>query len=150
MKTLLKLVILFVLMIVSSCLDFGDDIELSGAEFDQTKLAEVSKLTSLKFPEGSQGVEYFYMGEGIDPALAAKIVIPDAKVEEFMQNSIFKKGDHTKVEDDGVGYKKDWWKPSQLQERVDRKIDLSNSVFLEVASGRYDNQFIVYLFWFTV
>ena len=71
-------------MMTTGCdLDFGDDVELSGAAFDATKLAEVSKLTGVVFPPGTRGVEYLYLGSGIDDSLAAKVVIPDDQIEAF-------------------------------------------------------------------
>ncbi|SHK44236.1 hypothetical protein SAMN02745181_3829 [Rubritalea squalenifaciens DSM 18772] len=126
---------------------FGEDVELSGDQFDQVKLDEVSKITGVQFPEGSKGLEYFYLGSGIDDALVAKVQIPDDQVEAFLSNSVFQVGSEEGGPLNGLG--KAWWDPSSLTERVDRRQELPNAQFLELSCGREKGQFVVYIGWMT-
>jgi hypothetical protein len=129
-------------------LNFGDDVELSGAAFDSTKLAKVSTLTGITFPPGAQGIEYYYLGSGIDDALAAKVMIPDAKIDEFKSNTVMTTGTDSKASIQ-IGRGKPWWKIDGLTERIDRKLDLPNARFLEITCGREGSAFVVYLSWIT-
>jgi len=144
----LPLILLISLMTAGCDLKFGDDIELSGAAFDSAKLAEVSKLTGVNFPLGARGVEYYYLGSGIDDALAAKIMIPNTEIEEFKSNTVMTTGTDSKASIQ-IGRGKPWWKIDSLTDRIDRKLDLPNARFLEVTCGREETDFIVYLSWIT-
>ena len=56
MKNLLLATSLALSVLLTGCeLKFGDDIELSGADFDATTLAQVSSLTGVVFPAGTRG-----------------------------------------------------------------------------------------------
>ena len=81
---------------LSSCLDFGKDIDLSGAEVTDKELAEVTHRTGIEFPEGTVGLGYYFLGSGIDPALALKASIPNDERLNFLKNEIFEKGDKSK------------------------------------------------------
>ena len=129
-------------------LKFGNDIELSGASFDGAKLTEISAVTGIRFPATSEGLEYLYLGSGIDDALGAKIRIPDEKAAEFLKNALFEEGEETKSSIQ-IGRGQPWWKPGQLTERMDRSKDLPNNQFLAVTCGREGPHFIGYLSWMT-
>ena len=59
---------------IVSCLDFGDDIELVGAEINGKEINCVSEITGLTFPNGTEPVGYYFLGSGID----RKIELPKA------------------------------------------------------------------------
>jgi hypothetical protein len=149
MKKFLLPVIAALSVILTSCdMKFGDDVELSGAAFDATKLSQVSTLTGVTFPTGSVGGEYFYLGSGIDDALAAKIMIPDTAVKEFNTNPVFTTGTDSKANIE-IGRGKPWWKIGSLTDRIDRTLNLPNARFLEVTCGRENGVFVVYVSWIT-
>ena len=91
-----RLFFLSLLFLMVSCLDFGDDIELDGAEITGKEMNYVSKLTGVVFPDGTEPIGYYFLGSGIDRSLALKVAIPEAKKEVFMRNDIFKKGSNSK------------------------------------------------------
>ena len=62
---------------LGSCLEFGNDIDLSGAEVTDNELAEVTHRTGIEFPKGTVGLGYYFLGSGIDPALALKASITE-------------------------------------------------------------------------
>lgn len=148
MKSLKRYWLLSTCLLLAGCLDFGDDIELSGAEFDATKLAEVSTLTGINFPAGSRGVEYFYQGSGIDDALAAKIEIPESKLEEFKTNPVFQSESDSLL---GLraGSGKPWWRIEALSDRIDRQQELPMGRYLAISLGKEGDHFYVYLSWIT-
>ena len=149
MRILILPLILLVSFMTAGCdLKFGDDIELSGAAFDSTKLAEVSALTGVSFPAGARGVGYYYLGSGIDDALAAKVMIPDHEVYEFKSNTAMTTGADSKASIQ-IGRSKPWWKIDGLADRIDRKLDLPDARFLELTCGREGSDFVVYLSWIT-
>ena len=81
---------------LGSCLEFGNDLELSGAEVTDKELTEVTRRTGIEFPKGTVGLGYFLLGSGIDDALALKASIPDEERLDFLKNEIFEKGDKSK------------------------------------------------------
>jgi hypothetical protein len=152
---ILSILSLFVLAILSTgglsltkvpFLSFGDDIKLSGTAFDQKTLDQVSKITELTFPAGTQGLEYAYFGSGIDDSMVAKIRIPAGKKEEFMTNLPF-------ASDDGtapfpiMGHGQPWWKPDTLTERSAAEKTLPNERPLAVIIGHQGGEVIVYVTW---
>ena len=131
---------------LSSCLDFGKDIDLSGAEVTDKELAEVTHRTGIEFPEGTVGLGYYFLGSGIDPALALKASIPDDERLNFLKNEIFEKGNKSKCSIQ-IGRDRAWWKLDELKERVDRKMNLPKGRFVECALGKENGKWTVYLSW---
>ena len=131
---------------LGSCLDFGEDIELSEAEVSDKELSEVTRRTGIDFPEGTIGLDYLFLGSGIDDALALKASIPDDEKLDFLKNEIFEKGDKSKCSLQ-IGRDRAWWKLDELKERVDRKMDLPEGRFVECALGEENGKWTVYLSW---
>ena len=57
------------------CLECGEDVELVTMNVTVRELAEVSQRTGIRFPEGTTGLGYLFLGSGIDDALAIKVSI---------------------------------------------------------------------------
>ena len=139
--------IVFILCLcLGSCLDFGEDIELSGAEVSDKELSEVTRRTGIDFPKGAIGLGYLFLGSGIDDALALKASIPEDERLDFLKNEIFEKGDKSKCSLQ-IGRDRAWWKLDELKERVDRKMDLPKGKFVECAIGKENGKWTVYLSW---
>jgi hypothetical protein len=68
---------------MTSCLPFGDDIELVGGEITGKEIKEVAALTGLTFPNGTKSIGYYFMGSGIDDALSIKVSIPKVPRTSF-------------------------------------------------------------------
>ena len=139
-------IVSFLCLCLGSCLDFGDDLELSGAEVSDKELAEVTRRTGIDFPEGAIGLGYLFLGSGIDDALALKATIPDEKRMDFLKNEIFEKGDNSKCSLQ-IGRERAWWKLDELKDRVDRKMNLPEGRFVECALGKENGKWTVYLSW---
>ena len=131
---------------LSSCLDFGDDLELLAPEVTDKELAEVTRRTGINFPKGTVGHGYYSLGSGIDDALVLKASIPDDERLDFLKNEIFEKGDKSKCSIQ-IGRDRAWWKLHQLKERVDRKMDLPKGKFVECALGKENGKWTVYVSW---
>jgi hypothetical protein len=131
---------------LSSCLEFGDDIELSGAEVTDKELAEVTHRTGIEFPEGTVGLGYYFLGSGIDPAFALKASIPENERLNFLKNEIFEKGDKSKCSIQ-IGRDRAWWKLEELKKGVDRKMDLPKGKYVGCALGKENGKGIVYVSW---
>ena len=130
----------------TSCLEFGNDLDLSGAEVTDKELAEVTRRTGIDFPEGTMGLGYYFQGSGIDDALALKASIPDDERLDFLKNEIFEKGDKSKCSIQ-IGRDRVWWKLDELKERVDSKMDLPKGKYVECALGKENGQWTVYVSW---
>ena len=141
--------VLFLSLFLSSCLDFGDDIELVGAEITGKEINYVSELTGLNFPNGTEPVGYYFLGSGIDRALVLKVMIPDDQKEEFFKNEIFEKGNDTKS-NHTIAKQQEWWKVDELTERIDRKMELPKAEYLECTVGLEDGKTYVYVTWFEI
>jgi hypothetical protein len=139
-------IVSFLCLCLGSCLDFGDDLELSGAEVSDKDLSEVTRRTGIDFPEGTIGLGYLFLGSGIDDALALKATIPDEKRMDFLKNEIFEKGDNSKCSLQ-IGRDRAWWKLDELKDRVDRKMNLPEGRFVECALGKENGKWTVYLSW---
>jgi hypothetical protein len=130
----------------TGCLNFGDDIEVLAPNVTAEHLQQVSSLTGIRFPEGSTGLAYFYLGSGIDDAFAAKVAIPADQKAVFLQNEIFQKGG-TNAPSIQVGKSKAWWKIESLTDRIDRTMQLPQARFVECALGVEDGKWVVLISW---
>ena len=59
----MKLLIYLGSLMFVSCLDFGDDVELVGAEITRKEINYVSELTGLTFPNDTEPVGYYFAQE---------------------------------------------------------------------------------------
>lgn len=132
--------------LLPGCLKFGDDIEVEAPHVTAEHLEQVSSLTGIRFPEDSTGLGYYYLGSGIDDALAAKVAIEADKKDAFLQNEVFQKGS-TRAPHIQIGKSKAWWKIDALTERIDRTLDLPQARFVECTLGAEDGELVVYISW---
>ena len=121
-------------LFLCSCLDFGDDIELVGAEITGKEINYVSEITGLTLPDGTEPLGYYFLGSGIDRALVLKVMIPNDQKEEFLKNEILEKGNDTKS-NHAIAKQQTWWKVDELTERINRKIELPKAKYLEHTVG---------------
>lgn len=133
---------------LTGCLKFGDDTELLAPNVTTQHLQQVSSLTGIRFPDGSTGLAYYYLGSGMDDALAAKVTIPADKKDAFLQNEIFQKGS-TNAPNIQIGNSKAWWKLDTLTDRTDRILDLPQARYVECTLGVEDGKLVVYISWIT-
>jgi hypothetical protein len=130
----------------TGCLKFGNDTELLAPKVTAQHLQQVSSLTGIRFPNGSTGLAYYYLGSGIDDALAAKIAIPADQKDAFLQNEIFQKGSKN-APNIQIGKPKAWWKIDSLTDRTDRTLQLPQARFVECTLGVEDGKLVVYISW---
>lgn len=130
----------------AGCLKFGDDTEVLAPNVTAQHLQQVSSLTGIRFPDGSTGLAYYYLGAGIDDALAAKVAIPGEKKDTFLQNEIFQKGS-TNAPNIQIGKARAWWKIESLTERADRSLQLPQARFIECTLGIEDGKLVAYISW---
>ncbi|MCX5693868.1 MAG: hypothetical protein NT014_01845 [Candidatus Omnitrophica bacterium] len=128
------------------CLNFGDNLELRGEKFSSKYIEQVTRLTGIKFPAGTHGIAYLYLGSGIDSSIAAKLEIPEEKKDELLKNDIFEKG-QLKAPVMQIGKSRKWWLLNTLKERIDRVLDLPNARLLECSVGKEKDSLIIYISW---
>ncbi len=142
----MKFLIHLCLLLLVSCLDFGDDIELVGAETTGKEMNQVSELTGLTFPNGTKSIGYYFQGSGIDDALSIKVSIPEGTKDEFLKNEIFQNGNKSKASIQ-IGRSRSWWKLDELQDRVDVNLQLPKGKYAECTLGKEEGNWIVYISW---
>ena len=145
----MKFLVHLCFLLLVSCLDFGDDLELVGAEITVKEINYVSELTGLTFPDDTEPVGYYFLGSGIDRSLVLKVMIPDDQREEFLKNEIFEKGNDTKS-NHTIAKQQEWWKVDELTERIDRKIELPKLKYVECTVGLEEGKTFVYVTWFEI
>lgn len=148
-KIKLNLSLIFLISMLMGCMNYGENIELSGKEVDSNILSKVSKLTEVLFPEGAVGKKYVYFGEGLDDSLAIKVSIPRNKKDEFLKNTIFTNGKnelpHVPLLDS-----KSWWDVQSLTDPVHTGYDFPNGNRIECSIGEEFDQTTIYLHWITI
>ena len=136
---------LFSLLLVG-CLNFGDDVELVGAEITGKEMIQVSELTGLTFPNGTKSIGYYFMGSGIDDALSIKVSIPEGTKDEFLKNEIFQKGNNSKASIQ-IGRSRSWWKLDELKDRIDGSSQLPKGRYAECTLGKEEGSWVAYISW---
>ncbi len=140
--------LLLALFIVSGCLDFGDDVELKGNQIDASVLAKVERITEIDLPAGTKGLNYFFLGSGIDNALWLKVMIPQEKKAELLQNQLFTH----KVDEPNFNMTldRDWWSLNSLDNPVSYATEINNGTdFLGCTMGTQSGTIIMYIHWFS-
>jgi hypothetical protein len=136
---------LFSLLLVG-CLNFGDDVELVGAEITGKEMIQVSELTGLTFPNGTKSIGYYFMGSGIDDALSIKVSIPEGTKDEFLKNEIFQNGNNSKASIQ-IGRSRSWWKLDELKDRIDGSSQLPKGRYAECTLGKEEGGWVAYISW---
>jgi len=130
---------------ICGCLKFGDDVDLM-ANVTGNELNEVTQRTGIRFPEGAIGLGYFFLGSGIDDALALKIGLTEEQKAVFLENKIFKTGENAKPSIE-IGRGKLWWKLADMKDRTDRTKRLSQGRYMACTLGWEDGQWVAYISW---
>ena len=136
---------LFSLLLVG-CLNFGDDVELVGAEITGKEMIQVTELTGLTFPNGTKSIGYYFMGSGIDDALSIKVSIPEGTKDEFLKNEIFQNGNNSKASIQ-IGRSRSWWKLDELKDRIDGSSQLPKGRYAECTLGIEEGNWVAYISW---
>ena len=136
---------LFSLLLVG-CLNFGDDVELVGAEITGKEMIQVSELTGLTFPNGTKSIGYYFQGSGIDDALSIKVSIPEGTKDEFLKNEIFQNGNNSKASIQ-IGRSRSWWKLDELKDRIDGSSQLPKGRYAECTLGKEEGGWVAYISW---
>ena len=136
---------LFSLLLVG-CLNFGDDVELVGAEITGKEMIQVTELTGLTFPNGTKSIGYYFMGSGIDDALSIKVSIPEGTKDEFLKNEIFQNGNNSKASIQ-IGRSRSWWKLDELKDRIDGSSQLPKGRYAECTLGKEEGGWVAYISW---
>ena len=136
---------LFSLLLVG-CLNFGDDVELVGAEITGKEMIQVSELTGLTFPNGTKSIGYYFQGSGIDDALSVKVSIPEETKDEFLKNEIFQNGNNSKASIQ-IGRSRSWWKLDELKDRIDGSSQLPKGRYAECTLGKEEGSWVAYISW---
>jgi len=136
---------LFSLLLVG-CLNFGDDVELVGAEITGREMIQVSELIGLTFPNGTKSIGYYFMGSGIDDALSIKVSIPEGTKDEFLKNEIFQNGNNSEASIQ-IGRSRSWWKLDELKDRIDGSSQLPKGRYAECTLGKEEGGWVAYISW---
>ena len=136
---------LFPLLLVG-CLNFGDDVELVGAEITGKEMIQVSELIGLTFPNGTKSIGYYFMGSGIDDALSIKVSIPEGTKDEFLKNEIFQNGNNSEASIQ-IGRSRSWWKLDELKDRIDGSSQLPKGRYAECTLGKEEGSWVAYISW---
>lgn len=131
---------------MTSCLPFGDDIELVGGEITGKEIKEVAALTGLAFPNGTKSIGYYFQGSGIDDALSIKVSIPEGTKDEFLKNEIFQNGNNSEASIQ-IGRSRSWWNFDDLQDRIDGSSQLPKGKYAECTLGKEEGNWVAYISW---
>ena len=142
----MRLFICFFSLLLVGCLDFGDDVELVGAEITGKEMIQVSELIGLTFPNGTKSIGYYFMGSGIDDALSIKVSIPEGTKDEFLKNEIFQNGNNSKASIQ-IGRSRSWWKLDELKDRIDGSSQLPKGRYAECTLGKEEGSWVAYISW---
>jgi hypothetical protein len=148
MNNIFRTLFLICLLVLSGCLEFGDDVELVGDQVDASVIAEVERVTGIDFPEGTEGLNYFFLGSGIDDALWLKVMIPEEKKAELLQNQVFKH--EMDSPNHNMTLDRNWWSLKSLIDQASYSTEINNGTdFLGCTIGIESGKLILYLLWFS-
>ncbi len=133
--------------ILSSCLDFGEKNEWIAPEVTQMHLEQISNITLISLPAGTEGLAYLVDNSGIDGAMAAKLRIPPEKESELLSAEVFTKGQNQQPPQ-GIGPGRSWWKANSITNPINRTMKIKGNKFLGCIYGKEGSDHILYITWF--
>lgn len=136
-------------LLLSGCLKFGENIELTGAEITPQEIENMGARTGITFPVGTTGQNYYYHGDTMDPWFIARLVIPRADRDTFLKNDIFTQ-DEIRQPALGAFTKHSWWTPEALHNRMDGATPIPSSRNVEVFLGEHGSDLILLIHWWTM
>ena len=135
------------LTFLSSCLDFGEINEWIAPDVTKRHLEQISNITLIPLPAGTEGLAYLVDDGGIDGAMAAKVRIPQEKEAELLSAEIFTKGEN-KQPTQGIGPGRPWWKANSLTTPIARTMTIKGNQYLGCIYGKEGSDPILYITWF--
>ena len=90
-------------------------------------------------------MNYFYIGDTIDPFLNAKVEIPSAARDEFLKNQIFAEANRTNSASSST---RSWWNASAMTNAV--HADNSGNPAIYVGIGEEGGKLVAYISWHTM
>ena len=133
--------------VLSSCLDFGEKNEWIAPDVTKLQLEQISNITLISLPAGTEGLAYLFDGSGIDGAMAAKLRIPPEKEAELLSAEIFTKGEK-KQPTQGIGPGRPWWKAGSMTTPIARTMTIKGNQYLGCIYGKEVSDHILYITWF--
>jgi hypothetical protein len=134
-------------MLVTSCLDFGEENEFFAPDVTAVHLQVIEKRTGIDLPEGAVGLALYSNATGIDPWMLAKVRIPSDKVEALLASEPFispKPINPTTI----MGTSRPWWKPYELTKAYSGQFNIKTDLVVWTL-GKESADYVLYIQWFT-
>jgi|GEM_PF-4739251 len=134
-------------MLVTSCLEFGEENEFLAPDVTAVHLQVIEKRTGIDLPEGAVGLALYSNATGIDPWMLAKVRIPSDKVEALLASEPFKLPkplNPTTV----MGASRPWWKPHELTKASSGQFDIKSDLVIWTL-GQEAADYVLYIQWLT-
>lgn len=111
-------------------------------------LENVERITGIALPEGTVGLNYLFLGSGIDDALWLKVIIPEYKKAELFKNQIFDQ--EVEQPDHNMTLDRDWWSITALDDPTSYSTQINNGTeFLGCTIGTEKEKIVLYILWFS-
>jgi hypothetical protein len=138
---------LVISMLVTSCLDFGEENEFFAPDVTAVHLQVIEKRTGINLPEGTVGLALYSNATGIDPWMLAKVRIPSDKAEALLASEPFKL--HKPLNPmTFVGTSRPWWKPYELTKAYSGQFDIKSDLVMWTL-GQESADHMLYIKWIT-
>lgn len=137
------------LLLLFGCVDllpFGEDIEKSGSEIGQTEFDTINSRLSITLPPGTTGIEYRYIGSGIDDSLRTKLFIPEDELREAQAIVQQLLSDEAMVIPDDFG---GWLDTDSAEIVIEHAGAWSEFNYGSAVLTKEGGEYFLYLYWFT-
>lgn len=134
-------------MLMTSCLDFGEENEFFAPDVTANHLQVIEKRTGIDLPEGAVGLALYSNATGIDPWMLAKVKIPSDKVEALLASEPFKSPKPANPTTT-MGTSRPWWKPYELTKSSSGQFDLKTDLVMWTL-GQESADHVLYIQWVT-
>ena len=134
-------------MLVTSCLDFGEENEFFAPNVTADHLKVIEKRTGIDLPEGAVGLALDRRACGLMPPMIAKVRIPSAKVEALLASEPFK-SPKPLTPTTVMGASRTWWKPHELTKASSGQFDIKSALVMWTL-GQEAADHVLYIQWLT-
>jgi len=123
--------------------------ELDSKSFDSRTLQRIQSDTGIALPPGARGLNFYYKPP-IDPALIAKIEIPQNSTADLIKTLSAIENDGNIHNMETMGTKVTWWIPKGTKPLVDRQRFTGPGNYLHVILTEDGEKVVLYIEWWVI
>lgn len=142
----LSLGLLLLSLLLTSCLKFGDNLNLKGKQITEKEVTLVERQSKLVLPENIASQNFYYFGDTIDPYWYYKAKLDAEAFQSVLQSDEFAAYSELPLSSSSLANSKvsEWFKPEELRNSLVKEKTVPGSSST-VHIGEIEDGYYIYI-----